>query len=77
MARLELEGVSRHFFGVQAVKDLSMAVAPGRITGPRTAACSSPTVASPTTLGASVVVIASPQSSRTGQDAMRLDFATA
>jgi branched-chain amino acid transport system ATP-binding protein len=33
MARLELERVSRHFFGIQAVKDLSMAVAPGRITG--------------------------------------------
>jgi branched-chain amino acid transport system ATP-binding protein len=33
MARLELEGVSRRFFGVQAVKDLSMVVPPGRITG--------------------------------------------
>jgi len=33
MARLELQGVSRHFFGVQAVKDLSMVVPPGRITG--------------------------------------------
>jgi branched-chain amino acid transport system ATP-binding protein len=33
MARLELEGVSRYFFGVQAVKDLSMVVPPGRVTG--------------------------------------------
>ncbi len=30
---LSSSGVSRHFFGVQAVKDLSMAVPPGRITG--------------------------------------------
>src|SRR4249919_2639255 len=33
MARLELVDVSRHFFGVQAVKDLSMVVPPGRVTG--------------------------------------------
>jgi branched-chain amino acid transport system ATP-binding protein len=33
MVRLELEGVSRHFFGVQAVKDLSMVVPRGRVTG--------------------------------------------
>ena len=33
MAVLRLEGVSRHFGGVQAVKDLSMTVKPGRITG--------------------------------------------
>ena len=33
MARLELEGVSRHFFGVEAVKSLTMSVLPGRITG--------------------------------------------
>ena len=33
MAVLRLEGVSRRFGGVQAVKDLSMTVQPGRITG--------------------------------------------
>jgi branched-chain amino acid transport system ATP-binding protein len=33
MAVLRLEGVSRYFGGVQAVKDLSMTVKPGRITG--------------------------------------------
>ena len=33
MAVLKLEGVTRHFGGVQAVKDLSMTVSPGRITG--------------------------------------------
>jgi branched-chain amino acid transport system ATP-binding protein len=33
MAVLKLEGVSRRFGGVQAVKDLSMTVRPGRITG--------------------------------------------
>ncbi len=33
MARLELDGVSRRFGGVLAVKDFSMAVEPGRITG--------------------------------------------
>jgi branched-chain amino acid transport system ATP-binding protein len=33
MARLELEGVTRRFGGVLAVKDLTMAVEPGRITG--------------------------------------------
>jgi branched-chain amino acid transport system ATP-binding protein len=33
MAALSLAGVSRRFGGVQAVKDLSMTVGPGRITG--------------------------------------------
>jgi len=33
MATLKLSGVSRRFGGVQAVKDLSMTVEPGRITG--------------------------------------------
>jgi branched-chain amino acid transport system ATP-binding protein len=33
MAVLKLEGVSRRFGGVQAVKELSMTVQPGRITG--------------------------------------------
>jgi branched-chain amino acid transport system ATP-binding protein len=33
MARLELEGVTRSFGGVLAVKDFSMAVEPGRVTG--------------------------------------------
>jgi branched-chain amino acid transport system ATP-binding protein len=33
MARLELTGVSRRFAGVEAVKNLSLAVAPGRVTG--------------------------------------------
>ena len=33
MAALNLAGVSRRFGGVQAVKDLSMSVEPGRITG--------------------------------------------
>jgi branched-chain amino acid transport system ATP-binding protein len=33
MAVLRLEGVSRRFGGVQAVKDLTMTVTPGRITG--------------------------------------------
>jgi branched-chain amino acid transport system ATP-binding protein len=33
MAALSLAGVSRRFGGVQAVKDLSMSVEPGRITG--------------------------------------------
>jgi branched-chain amino acid transport system ATP-binding protein len=33
MARLELSGVSRRFAGVEAVKNLSLAVAPGRVTG--------------------------------------------
>jgi branched-chain amino acid transport system ATP-binding protein len=33
MAALSLAGVSRRFGGVQAVKDLSMSVVPGRITG--------------------------------------------
>ncbi len=33
MAVLKLDRVSRHFGGVQAVKDLSMTVKPGRITG--------------------------------------------
>jgi len=33
MARLNLDGVSRSFGGVQAVKDLSMSASPGRIVG--------------------------------------------
>jgi branched-chain amino acid transport system ATP-binding protein len=33
MAELKLDNVSRHFFGVQAVKDLTMSIAAGRITG--------------------------------------------
>ena len=33
MARLELDSVSRHFAGVEAVKNLSMRIAGGRITG--------------------------------------------
>jgi len=33
MARLELSGVSRRFAGVEAVKNLAMAVEPGRVTG--------------------------------------------
>ena len=33
MGRLELRGVSRRFAGVEAVKNLEMAVEPGRVTG--------------------------------------------
>jgi len=33
MARLDLERVSRHFFGVEALKGLTMSVLPGRVTG--------------------------------------------
>jgi len=33
MAKLRLDGVSRHFFGVQAVKDLTLSLPAGRVTG--------------------------------------------